>query len=202
MAVEVRTIQMRRGLAVDFNPNKMLPGEWAVSQDNEKLYMCFTAGRVIEIGTAASIIHFVEDAEAWAVGTRSGVPVSNTDPQYQNNSKYYSEQGEGSATAAANSATDSADSATYSNNRALDSEAWAVGERDGEPVETTDPTYENNSKYYAEQSENYWDLVHDAVTIGLPTVVIDFVTGHLDISGSYLDFSIDTNGHLNWMIVA
>ena len=35
---------------------------------------------------------------------------------------------------------------------ALDSEAWAVGERDGEAVEDTDPTYHNNSKYYAEQS--------------------------------------------------
>lgn len=32
------------------------------------------------------------------------------------------------------------------------SEAWAVGERNGEPVEEDDPTYHNNSKYYAEQS--------------------------------------------------
>lgn len=195
MAIEVRTIQMRRGLAVDFNPNKMVPGEWAVSQDDEKLYMCFTAGRVIEIGTTSSIIHYIEDAEAWAVGTRSGEPVDDTDPTYHNNSKYYSEQGGASATAAASS---EANAATSESN----AEAWAVGERGGEPVEDTDPTYENNSKYYCEQSGNYWDLVHDAVTIGLPTVTIDFITGHLDISGSYLDFEIDTNGHLNWMIVA
>lgn len=33
-----------------------------------------------------------EDAEAWAKGTRNGVPVSSDDPTYQNNSKYYSEQ--------------------------------------------------------------------------------------------------------------
>ncbi len=39
MAIDVRTIQMRRGLAVDFNPNKMVPGEWAVSQDDEKIYI-------------------------------------------------------------------------------------------------------------------------------------------------------------------
>lgn len=32
-----------------------------------------------------------EDAEAWAVGTKDGTPVSSTDPQYQNNAKYYAE---------------------------------------------------------------------------------------------------------------
>ena len=35
---------------------------------------------------------------------------------------------------------------------AEDSEAWAVGERGGEAVEDTDPTYHNNSKYYSEQA--------------------------------------------------
>lgn len=33
-----------------------------------------------------------------------------------------------------------------------DSEAWAVGQRDGVDVPSTDPTYENNSKYYASQA--------------------------------------------------
>lgn len=32
-------------------------------------------------------------------------------------------------------------------------EAWAVGTMDGEPVPSDDETYENNSKYYAEQAE-------------------------------------------------
>ena len=195
MAIDVRTIQMRRGLAADFNPNKMVPGEWAVSQDNEKLYMCFTAGRVIEIGTAGSIIHYVQDAEAWAVGTRDGEPVDNTDPAYENNSKYYSEQGGASATAAALSETHAATSES-------NSEAWAVGQRGGEPVDNTDPTYENNSKYYSEQAGTYWGYVYDAITLGIPTITIDYTTGHLDISGSYFDWSIDANGHLNWMIVA
>jgi len=35
---------------------------------------------------------------------------------------------------------------------AEDAEAWAVGERGGEPVPVTDETYENNAKYYAEQA--------------------------------------------------
>lgn len=33
-----------------------------------------------------------EDAEAYAVGTRGGVPVAPTDPTYHNNAKYYSEK--------------------------------------------------------------------------------------------------------------
>lgn len=43
------------------------------------------------------------------------------------------------------SATDSAESAE-------DSEAWAIGKRGGADVDTSDETYNNNSKYYAEQS--------------------------------------------------
>lgn len=34
-----------------------------------------------------------EDAEAWAVGERGGVPVEADDPTYENNAKYYAEQG-------------------------------------------------------------------------------------------------------------
>lgn len=44
--------------------------------------------------------------------------------------------------AAAASASSAADSES-------NAEAWAVGERDGTPVEPSDPTYHNNSKYYA-----------------------------------------------------
>lgn len=36
-----------------------------------------------------------------------------------------------------------------------DSEAWATGERGGVPVSSTDPTFENNSKYYAEHFAGY-----------------------------------------------
>ena len=33
-----------------------------------------------------------------------------------------------------------------------EAEAWAVGERDGVPVDEEDPTYHNNSKWYADQA--------------------------------------------------
>ena len=39
-------------------------------------------------------------------------------------------------------------------------EAWAVGERRGVPVEPGDPTYQNNSKWYAEQTEQYLQRIN------------------------------------------
>lgn len=48
-------IQMRRGLKKDFDPAKMMPGEWAVAIDpeteNQIVWMCFAAGVVKRIGT-------------------------------------------------------------------------------------------------------------------------------------------------------
>jgi hypothetical protein len=44
-------------------------------------------------------------AEAWAVGQRGGVDVPETDPTWNNNSKYYAQQAAGSATAAGNAQT-------------------------------------------------------------------------------------------------
>jgi len=130
-------IQMRRGNLVDFDPSKMLPGEWAVATDMEKLYMCFAPGRVIEVGSAASLVHYIELAEAWAVGTKDGVPVTVSDPTYQNNSKYYAEQAHTSETNASASETNAATSESNST-------AWAVGTTD-----PSHPAYNNSAKDWA-----------------------------------------------------
>ena len=53
---------------------------------------------------------------------------------------------EAAATSAEGSASDAAD-------HAADAEAWAVGQRSGEDVPDTDPTYSNNAKYYAGAAE-------------------------------------------------
>lgn len=44
---------------------------------------------------------------------------------------------------------------TNASGSAEDAEAWAVGKRNGTDVPNTDPTYENNSKYWQERA-NYW----------------------------------------------
>jgi len=60
---------------------------------------------------------------------------------------------ETAATAAEKSATDAEGSAGESEDQAENAEAWAVGQRAGTDVETEDPTYHNNSKYYAGMAE-------------------------------------------------
>ena len=76
----------------------------------------------------------------------------------------------------------------YSN----DSEAWAVGTRNGEDVPQSDITFHNNSKYYADKAEQ------EANTAGYMEIWMDD-EGHLQYTRTDLidtDFEIDEDGHL------
>lgn len=44
-------IQVRRGNETDFDPTKMLPGEWAVSLDTKYVRMCFSPGICLRMAT-------------------------------------------------------------------------------------------------------------------------------------------------------
>lgn len=44
-------IQVRRGNEVDFDPSRMLPGEWAVSLDSKYVRMCFSPGVCLRMAT-------------------------------------------------------------------------------------------------------------------------------------------------------
>lgn len=73
-----------------------------------------------------------------------------------------------SATNAATSATNAATSETNAHGSAEDAEAWAVGERSGEPVPPTDPQYENSAKFWAEQAQQAADIhLMDNSTTGI-----------------------------------
>lgn len=107
-----------------------------------------------------------EDAEAWAVGQRSGVDVPETDETFENNSKWYaslaSDNGEAWAVGQRGGVDVGEDDPAYHNNAkyyaekaAEDGEAWATGKRGGTDVGTGDETYHNNAKYYSEQSNGY-----------------------------------------------
>ena len=63
-------------------------------------------------------------------------------------------------------------SATSAGNSKLDSEAWANGTRNGTPVESTDPAYHNNSKYWKDQAQQ----IASGSIGGLSDVTIDSVT--------------------------
>lgn len=48
-------IQMRRGNDANFKPEKMVPGEFAVSLDAKKVYTCFSAGQVKELAFSEDV---------------------------------------------------------------------------------------------------------------------------------------------------
>ena len=56
-----------------------------------------TAQAGIATNAATASANSKKDSEAWAVGTRDGVPVGPTDPTYNNNAQYYATHGAGSS---------------------------------------------------------------------------------------------------------
>lgn len=126
-----------------------------------------------------SVVQFILDAANQAVNTANeALEVANDE---QNIAKQWAGAAEESQQSAAQSlssaqtatvqanrasseARDCAESANNSANRSEyyagqagffknESEAYAIGKRGGDDVPSTDPTYQNNAKYYAEQAE-------------------------------------------------
>lgn len=107
------TIQMRRGAEENFDPDQMTAGEWAVSTDSKKVWMCFVPGLVLRMATyeafekdmeeirailveaqdiQLAIQKWFELAESYAHGGTGAREGEETD-----NAKYYSEQAKASA---------------------------------------------------------------------------------------------------------
>ena len=95
-------------------------------------------------------------------------------------------------------------------------EEWAVGERNGVPVSSTNPRYENNSEWYAQQAglsaSNAAQSKEDAEDI-LDQIIekanvvqfrVDFTTGELMYTTDTLyEFRINsTTGNLEWRVAA
>ena len=59
-------IYVRRGMEADFDPEKMKPGEWAVSinsdRKKQKIWMCFAPGVVKRMGTYEDFVDQIENA--------------------------------------------------------------------------------------------------------------------------------------------
>lgn len=93
-----------------------------------------------------------EDAEAWAVGKRDGVDVGPTDETYHNNSKYYAEQAEDSAT---NAATSESNAATSESNAATSEANAATSESNAATSESNAATSESNAADSATLAESW-----------------------------------------------
>lgn len=55
-------IQTRRGNESDFDPNRMVPGEWATATDTEKVWMCFKTGKVRRMATYEDMVENIGEA--------------------------------------------------------------------------------------------------------------------------------------------
>ena len=101
-----------------------------------------------------------------------------------------------------------------------EAEGWATGKKEGEDVPATDPTYRNNSEWYAMQAEgsaasassilgqvrtagtDAVEAIENAKDESTPDFMVDLSDGHLYYTSTRFDFIIDSNGHLQWQITA
>lgn len=117
-------IQSRRGAYGDFDPNKMLPGEWASvlkddpkAQDGKSVYMCFAAGDVKRMATYEDMKDNIKEA--------TGDVVQEVTEKYAGEIKAATKAANVAASAA-ESATDAANTATGSANTAASSATAAA----------------------------------------------------------------------------
>lgn len=213
------TIQMRYGMEADLQPDQLVTGEWAVSTDTKKIWMCFRPGLVLRMATyeafeqdmreiqlilatcqniQAAVERFMQlaeqhasQAETWFVASKSWAigGTGTRTGENTDNSKYYSQQSFGSATL---------------------SKSWAVGGTNTRSGEDTD-----NSEYYSLQSQKHSKIskeylvkveqagddavqkIKDALDINAPDFMYDFKTGILYYDGGRFVFRMN-NGVLEW----
>ena len=111
------------------------------------------AAALSESNAAASATAAANSATSAATSESNASASATAAAESEDNAKNSETAASNSETAAANSATAAANSATSASTSKSDSEAYAIGERNGSAVPSTDPTYHNNSKYYSEVAQ-------------------------------------------------
>lgn len=221
-------IQMRKGLKADFDPTKMLPGEWAVSIDsdtsNQIVWMCFAAGVVKRMGTYEDFKDMIRDAtkdirdeyvtEFNSILERIDKLADTTQKNRDTVVKIHDDIVNTYLPQIIESANIASSSATTAVTNATLSKSYAVGGTGTRTGEDTD-----NSKYYSEQSQassqtaqSYAEQaeaagdeavnkINEALSQNVPQFTIDFATGHLKYQGGRFNFEVqNTTGHLLWEV--
>lgn len=122
------TIQMRYGLEADLKPDQLVTGEWAVSTDTKKIWMCFRPGLVLRMATYEA---FEQDMREIQLILATCQNIQAAVERFMQLAEQHASQAE-----------------TWS----ATSKSWAVGGTGTREGEDTD-----NSKYYSEQSKNEAD---------------------------------------------
>lgn len=133
-------IQVRRGNEVDFDPSKMLPGEWAVSLDTKYVRMCFSPGVCLRMATYEAFEADMEQIKALLA------------------------EAESIEEAVANIQTEINDIAVVVEDYAIISKSYAVGGTGKRENEDSD-----NAKYYYEQTKQISQGINGIVPMGTVT---------------------------------
>ena len=176
------TMQMRRGAEQHFDPDQMTAGEWAVSTDSKKVWMCFAPGIVKRMATyeafeqdmeeirrilttCQDIQEAVEEFERLAEQHKNHAEIYSKESKSwavggtgtrvgedTNNSKYWSQQSAASATSAASSATTATEKADSAGTSAINAANSATSASDSADTATQKATEAGNSASAAGQS--------------------------------------------------
>ena len=180
MAITNARMQMRRGLEADFDPEKMHPGEWAVSTDTKYVRICFSPGVCVRMATyeafeadmeqirgilaecqtvEEAVQRIYEDIKDVAVDVeRIEAAAASALESEENalNSANSATQSANTATQKASEALNSAENAKLSEDKSVEnaklSESYAVGGTGTRTGEDTD-----NAKYYNQQASDNAD---------------------------------------------
>lgn len=221
-------IQVRKGLKKDFDPYKMLPGEWAVSIDNQTqnqiVWMCFAAGVVKRMGTYEDFKAQIEDAThdirdqyvaefdkiEKIIKQLADTTQSNTDIVIQIKSDIvntYLPQIQQYASTASQKAQEATGKATEAEDYSKLSESHSHGNTGVRLGEDTD-----NSKFYSEWSKLYMDEAKETSEnaestlkevnkkLGLAEFSLDDDGNLIYTDGSAYNFNIDNDGNLYWEV--
>lgn len=101
-----------------------------------------------DIAKAVSAAAKAEEAEKGAIAAKATAEFNATEASKAKAAA------ENAKTAAQTAKTDAETAKGASEDSAEDAEAWAVGQRNGADVPSTDPAYHNNAKYYKDQAKN------------------------------------------------
>lgn len=126
-----------------------------------------SAAQAAKTDAAAAAASAAESATA-AAGSKTGAETAAQDAQTAKTQAQTAAQNAQTALQAAGEASAAAETASQAAEAsASDAESWAVGQRGGVDVPSTDPAYNNNAKYWAQNAETV-NLATSRVTGTLP----------------------------------
>lgn len=173
-------IYVRRGMEADFDPEKMKPGEWAVSinsdRKKQKIWMCFAPGVVKRMGTYEDFVDQIENSTD-EIKQKYITAFNEILKQIEDDKNVVDEEYQyvvsfkkaidntyiPQITAYANAAASSAKSAATSESNANTYKTNAASSANtAETARTAAETYKNNAQTYMNNAKSYMDAAKTA----------------------------------------